>query len=464
MKDEKESIKNKQETIEKIKITDSIFSSLSESEEKYFKPKEYKRDLYDNNIRRNKLKRDIFSKNEEVYDPYTGEIIEKSQKVSLDKYNTLDNSAEVDHTHPIKRVFEENKKNPWITNEDIKEVVNDYDNLQVVGRKYNNAKRAYTNEELINDEKYLQDKKLYLSEEGKEIAKRNGEAAEKAINSKLNKRMVKNIANTYNKAGIEGAKNAGGMTLTIAGLLNIIDFINGKKSLEEAIWDVSSSASKAAALGYITSGTTTVISHTIDSTFTSSSSSFLQKLGNSNASAKMITTVMIIGDTVKRYISGEMTTKECLIELGEKGATFAALSPAMAVGQACIPVPIVGAAVGALVGSIVTSGICQDIKRVLYNSELQKQHEKLIAEYEEILRYQKNFRKELDIILSNYLKDYENCFNDSLVQIGESFRLGNINQMIKGANEITKKLNGTVKFENIDEFTEFFMEEKIDIF
>ena len=126
MKDED---KNKQEIIGKIKTIDSIFSSLDVTEEEYFKPKEYNRKLYDDNIKREKLKRDIFSKNEEVYDPYTGEIIEKSQKISLDKYNTLDNSAEVDHTQPIKRVFEENKKNPWITNGDIKEVVNDYDNI-----------------------------------------------------------------------------------------------------------------------------------------------------------------------------------------------------------------------------------------------------------------------------------------------------------------------------------------------
>lgn len=171
------------------------------------------------------------------------------------------------------------------------------------------------------------------------------------------------MATTYHNAGIDGAKNAGGMTLTISGLLNIIDFINGKKSLDEALYDVCVSTAEAAALGYVTSGTTTVISHTLDSTFSNSSSPFLKKLSASNVPAKTITTIIIIGNTVKKYISGEISTKECLVELGEKGATFAALTPAMAVGQACIPIPVVGAAVGALIGSIVTGGICKDIKK-----------------------------------------------------------------------------------------------------
>lgn len=463
MKDEEEKINKKenQKIIEEFITLDSIYSSLEESEILYSKPLKYERKLYEDTKKMNEFKEHIRSENTEVKDPYTGKKILYSQKEAQENFGNIKSSLEIDHDISIKELFEKYKKHPWIKPEDIKEVANSETNLQALSLETNRAKGAKTGEELIN---HLKEKQFITDNNVEEKVKKARRETEKKLDRNLKQKMAKNVVHTYNSAGIEGAKNAGGMTLTISGLLNIIDFINGKKSLEEAIWDVSSSASKAAALGYITSGTTTVISHTIDSTFTSSSSSFLQKLGNSNASAKVITTVIIIGDTVKRYISGEMTTKECLIELGEKGATFAALSPAMAVGQACIPVPVVGAAVGALVGSIVTSGICQSIKRVLCNSELQKQHEKLIAEYEEILRYQKKFRKDLDIILSNYLKDYENCFNDSLTQIGEGFRLGNINQMIEGANKITRKLNGEVKFENIDEFKEFFMDEKIDIF
>lgn len=36
--------------------------------------------------------------------------------------------------------------------------------------------------------------------------------------------------------------------------------------------------------------------------------------------------------------------------------------------------------------------------------------------------------------------------------------------MIDGANQITKKLNGKVKFENIDEFKIFFNNDDIDTF
>lgn len=455
-KDEKEKI------ISQSTIKDSISSSLKGAKEEYFKSMKYNRELYEDKLKMNSLKKNTFAEKKIVKDPYTGKKLTLTKKEALQKYGTIDVNSETDHISSIKETFEQYKKNPWVTDKDIKEVVNSDDNLQVVSQKFNRTKRDKTNTKF---EEYLNTKKKdFLSEEAKEMVKKDGELAKKTIDKKLKNKAIKNVATTYHNAGIEGAKNAGSMTLTISGLLNVIDFINGKKSLEEALYDVSVNTGKAAVLGYVTSGTATVVSHTLDSTFSNSSSSFLKKLGESNVPAKAITTVIIIGDTIKKYVSGELSTKECLLELGEKGATFAAISPAMAMGQACIPIPVVGAAVGALIGSIITSGICQNIKRVLYNRELQEQHEKLITEYKEILKYQKIFRKDLDIVLSNYLRDYENCFNESLIQIGEGFKLGNINQMIEGANKITRKLNGEVKFENIDEFKTFFMDEKIDIF
>ena len=455
-KDEKEKL------ISQAAIKDSIYSSLKETKEKYSKSPEYNRKLYEDKIKMDNFKKNVFNNQEIVKDPYTGKVLASTQKEALQKYEKTEVSAETDHRSSIKETHEKYKSHPWVSTDDMKEAINSDKNFNVVSQEFNRTKGAKTNTEF---EEYLNTKKKdFLSEEAKERVKKDGELSQKIIDKKLKSKAIKNMATTYHNAGIDGAKNAGGMTLTISGLLNIIDFINGKKSLDEALYDVCVSTAEAAALGYVTSGTTTVISHTLDSTFSNSSSPFLKKLSASNVPAKTITTIIIIGNTVKKYISGEISTKECLVELGEKGATFAALTPAMAVGQACIPIPVVGAAVGALIGSIVTGGICKDIKKILYRSEAREEHKRIIKEYQNILEYEKQFRRALDIYTSNYLRDCESCFNNALLQIGKGFKLENIDLMIDGANQITKKLNGKVKFENIDEFKIFFNNDDIDTF
>lgn len=85
--------------------------------------------------------------------------------------------------------------------------------------------------------------------------------------------------------------------------------------------------------------------------------------------AKIITAVVVTGDTIARFGRGEITTQECIIELGERGLNFATTGYSMAVGQAVIPIPIVGAAVGALVGSILTSSLYNQLINTLQTKE-----------------------------------------------------------------------------------------------
>ena len=60
-------------------------------------------------------------------------------------------------------------------------------------------------------------------------------------------------------------------------------------------------------------GGLTVVSHTLSE----SKSKFIQKLVKSNVPGKIITAVMVTGDTLKRYGNGEISTQECMFELGE---------------------------------------------------------------------------------------------------------------------------------------------------
>lgn len=136
----------------------------------------------------------------------------------------------------------------------------------------------------------------------------------------------------------------------------------------------------------------------------------------------------------------------------------------MAVGQTLIPIPIVGGAVGALVGAVLTSnlynGLIDDLKNRQYEHE---ERMKRIAECKAIAEQARVFRIELQGYLDKYFDDYKQCFDSALQSIEVSFENGDADGVIMAANQITYKLGGTVKYNNVDEFKIFLDSDEDDI-
>ncbi len=174
---------------------------------------------------------------------------------------------------------------------------------------------------------------------------------------------------------------------------------------------------------------------------------------------------MTTGDIVKRYSNGEITTQECILELGERGLNVATAGYSMAAGQALIPIPVVGAAVGALVGSVLTSKYYNSLISDLRNRELEHQERlRIIAECKAIEKEANAFRRELQEKLDYYFYDYKNCFDEAISEIEIAFKTGNADGIIAGANKITEKLGGEIYYDNVKEFKNFLDNDEIDIF
>lgn len=463
--EKEEKRKNTKTSATGISIGDSIEISKADLKFKFEKPQEYSgnRDLFDSGVAKRNIKLDTFSNNETVVDPYTGAELELTKKAAKLKYgeNWAKHSAEADHKVPLKNIHSDTKNNPWLTTDNVKDVANSDKNLEVVSRSYNNAKRDRSNEGLVTDDEYLKKTGLELSEEGKRKAIDSGKQAKKDINRELRKTAAKNIVTSAHNSGLHAAKNAGMMGITMSGIYNMTSVINGEKSATEAIKDVGADAGKAAVMGYVSGGGITVLSHSLSS----SSSQFLQALGDSNVPAKVITTVALIGKTLRKYGDGEITTQECIIELGEKGLNFATTGYSMVVGQSLIPIPIVGAAVGALVGSTITSKYYNNIVNRLKMKELEHQERLyLIKEAELAAQESKRYREELENYLDTYFREYKNCFDEALSEIQMAFQSGDADSIISGANKITTKLGGRVHYNNVEEFKSFLSSDEIDVF
>ncbi len=270
---------------------------------------------------------------------------------------------------------------------------------------------------------------------------------------------MKNAMKTGHNVGKDAASNAATLSGTISVINNIAAIIKGEKDVEEALKDITVDTSKAVITGYSMGSGLTIISHSLSN----SSSGFLRALSNSNIPGNIITSVAVTGDTIIKYMNNEISTEECILQLGEKGLNIATAGYSMAVGQAFIPVPVIGAAVGALVGSVLTNGIYKNLISDLNTKKLEQQErERIIRECEILIEEEKRQREEFRRYIEEYFSEYKQCFSEALFSIKEGFDRGDADSIILGANKITNKLGGKVNYNSVDEFKEFLGSDSID--
>ena len=326
----------------------------------YAKPKKFQRDLYDDGPAHYKAKLRA-SKSGTVKDPYTGAELEMRIQDAKMKYgsDSASHTQEADHIDTIKNIYNRAKNKAWVKNDDIKTAANRDDNYQVISRKINNAKRAKSNEQFFSDKEGLEAKGLEISEEARQEGIELGKKAERATNRQLRNDSIKNVAHESLKAGARGGLHVAATVACVSVVRNAVWVINGKKTVEEALKDIG----KDSGLGFVSGFVTTSLIATIQHTFESSSNEFLQALAEKNVPEKVILSVAISIDLVYKWVKHEITAEEMITELGQRGFIMGAA----AIGQANIPIPIIGAAVGSLIGSILEKMFYDDLVNEIKN-------------------------------------------------------------------------------------------------
>ncbi|MCR5705095.1 MAG: hypothetical protein K6G85_10800, partial [Eubacterium sp.] len=319
-----------------IALDSSIRSSTAQANAKFSRPTynpQTRKQFYDNGSAHKKAIDDAFASGKTVRDPYSGAELVKKQRDAKMQYGKdwQRHTAEADHIDPLSQIAKRTKKNPFLTPDDVREIGNSDDNFQVLSRKLNQGskdvgKGGSTQQEWADDATRMEGlaDNIESGETIGEVSKRikdTGKAAEKRNNRRAFKKGVKNAVGTAHKAGKDGAQNAGVTALTMSGIMNVVSVIKGEKSGEDAIVDTVKDGGKAAVTGYAMGGGMTVVSQTLSN----SSSEFVKALAKNNVPGKIITAVIVTGDTLKKWGKGEITTQECLIQLGDKGLNMATM-------------------------------------------------------------------------------------------------------------------------------------------
>lgn len=426
-----------------LSATEAARVSAKDAAKKFAKPQEYtgSRTLYDSGSAKHQAKMSLFRDGAEVRDPYTGDILTLTKAEAKARFGAdwQKHLAESDHVHPLERIHSEHKSDAFVTNENIRDAANSPDNMQVTSRQLNNAKRSRTNEEFMRDSEYRKRKGITLSEEAESRAVRRGSEAASSVDSKLFADSVRNVASTFHNAGLAGAKCAGLSALTAAGIMNAVAVLKGDKDPVDAVADTLKTGGVGALTGYVTSGGLTVLSHKLSY----ASNELVKRIASSNLPGQIITAVMTVGGTLKRYASGEIDTGEFILELGEKGAGFAAGSYGFAVGG------IIGSMVGYALSGAFYGSLVENLNAAKFAREERIRVERECAEAVKAIR---EFRAKLEALISQYFTSHITTFHAAFDAMKDSLSLGDIDGFISGANMITEKLGRRVQFRNMREF------------
>ncbi len=333
-------------------IISSAADSAAKAKIEYSKPEKYtgNRHLYDSPSAKRNARAKAFANSETISDPYTGKTLFE-KRLTARAYSNDDwasHTAEVDHKYSISNIFNENKNDSFLKNEDIKSVSNCEENLVVTSRRFNNAKRQTRNEEFVNNKNRLEKAGIELSEEGKAAAIKDGLEAEAIVNNRLKQAKINNIKATFNQAGLEGAKYSALSMLMISGPANVISVFKKEKTVKDAADSIILDTVKSAVSGYCFSGTLTVVSQF----FSNTQSDMLKKVLSPEILGTSVTLTIETAKEIKAYKNGEKELPEVFIDLGEKGVVMIAGKYGAKLGASIIPNKLIGNAVGGALGSL----------------------------------------------------------------------------------------------------------------
>lgn len=431
---------------------ESVHESLRALGETYQKPSAYtgNRKLYDSPRAKVSAKSEAF-KGGEVHDPYTEKQLVLRKQDAKVQYGEhwQEHLAEADHTIPIEHVHETYKDDAWVTNENLRDAANSDENIRVTSRKVNNAKRSRTNEELVDDAAYLEDKGIRIDEKGKARARSDSKKAREHIDEKIRRDKVQNVAGAFHRAGTQTAIQAGGVTAALSTMDNMAAVIRGDKTPTEALKDIAADTGGAAVSGYVIGGGVSVVAHTLST----SSSPFVQNLVKSNVPGKVVTAVMATGKTLKKYASGEITTEECILELGASGVSTVTTGYTAAVGQALIPIPFVGAAVGAMFGTVVSGALYHSFKESMDRANLaREEYERVRAAADVAIARMNAEREEFEAAVAELFSWRSSEVDAGFAQLERASQNADIDGMLAGLSQIAGAYGKDIEYHSFDEF------------
>lgn len=274
--------------------------------------------------------------------------------------------------------------------------------------------------------------------------------ANEAANTPI-KSTAKSVAKVSHRAGLQAAEMSAIIGGSASLVKNVVGICQGDIENSDAVKNVVKDTAHSAVVGYGTGFAGSAIKGVMQN----SASEYTRALAKTNIASTLVTVTMSATKTLKSYFDGEIDEIQCLESLGEQGTGMIASSMFTVIGQAVIPIPIVGGLIGGMIGYAFSSATYGIFTTSLKEAKLA--HEERIAieqACEEHIKMIREYRLQMNEIIETYLSDTMEIFNQSFTSIKAALEIGDVDLFIESTNSITDAFGGNKPFNTMDEFNE----------
>lgn len=346
------------------------------------------------------------------------------------------------------------KSNPFLSDEDFKEIMNSSENYRIMSKSDNTAKGDGSDWSKITD----MDHQMTLEARARTAQEKI--RADVMVYGRFTIRTAENIGKLAVSGGTDALVNSA-IPLTVTAVNKMVQVAQGKVEFNEAAQEVGQEIVEVAVVG----GANRIISQGLS-----------KVILNPNQVSEVVTIALIVKDAAVRYIDGELTAIEFIEEVGEKGVIMTsglvgsivggeiggvvggAVGTLVVPGLGTVTGATVGALVGEVLGTIITTVACGaivSVYSVLKNRSHDKLQEKQARELErQALLEMKNQREKFKAIVER-----ENQIWDAEVQAGFEMILDSycaesydLQKVTDGIDRILAVFGKNVMFKTLEEY------------
>ena len=276
-------------------------------------------------------------------------------------------------------------------------------------------------------------------------------SSEEAIFARMHPELstAMDVAKISHRAGIQTAETSAIFGGSVSIVKNLVAVCKGEIEPVDAVINVAKDTTTTAAVGYGTG----FVGTSLKGAMQNSRSQYMQSLSKTNVAGTLVAVTVSVTKTLNRYFKGEIDGVECLDALGEQGTGMVSSAMFSVVGQAVIPIPVVGGLIGGMVGYALSSATYGILTQSLKEEKLaHEQRLQIEAVCEEHIKMIRQYRMEIESIVNEYLTESMDTFRESFTGIQNALAIGDVDWFIESTNTISENFGRKASFSSMQDF------------
>ncbi|RZT08799.1 hypothetical protein SAMN05216319_2785 [Duganella sp. CF402] len=270
------------------------------------------------------------------------------------------------------------------------------------------------------------------------------------------------------QSGLEAARIGGAIAGGVSGVSGLIRLARGEADAGEIVAQVTVDAAKGYAISYASGAISKASTHAVRAGFAKMGGAALgetvsARFAQSNAHVALAAGIVQSGKSLVRYLHGEIDETELMSEVSHTAMTGASAFYYGALGQALIPVPVLGAFVGSTVGYFVGNMLHQSGLISLGETATVKiareRRERVEAICMTAIPLMRAHRIELDQLIEAHFAKRRKKLTGAFDQLESAMIAWNGDNFLASLQQVNEEFGSTLPFKSQKEFDAMMLDD-----